>query len=107
MSDEARKLAEGDRVGSGVATDPRGRSIPTREGGLRPRWYRRGAFWRAVAGMALAIGAACAIVAAEIAVARPHHRPRHHARHGRVGARRQSPSGAVAPSPPPSIHKGG
>lgn len=102
MSDEARKLAEGVRVGSGVATDSRGRSIPAPDGGLRPRWYRRGAFWRAVAGMALAIGVACAIVAAEIAAERPHRRPRHHARHERAGVRRQPPSGApgaVAPSP--------
>jgi hypothetical protein len=41
-----------------------------------PRWYRRVSFWRAVAGMALAIAIACAVVAAEFSstlIARTRH----------------------------------
>ena len=58
--------------------------------GAEPPWYARRGFWRAVAGMALTVVMACAIVRMEMRAAGRRHRRRHPAVH-REQAHRVAP----------------
>lgn len=67
-----------------------------RGAGAAPSWYARRRFWRSVAGMALAVAMACAIVKMEMRAAGRRHRRRHPAGH-RQEAHRVAPPASRAP----------
>jgi hypothetical protein len=68
-----------------------------RGAGVAPPWYARRRFWRSVAGMALAVVMACAIVRMEMRAAGRRHRRRHPAGHRQQARRAPSASGSPAP----------
>jgi hypothetical protein len=73
-------------------------ATPIADSPLAPPWYARGRFWRSVAGMALAVVMACAIVRMEMRAAGRRHRRRHPAGH-RQRAHRVTPSASRSPTP--------
>lgn len=72
--------------------------VAARGAGVAPPWYARRRFWRAAAGMALAVVMACAIVRMEMRAAGRRHRRRHPAGH-RQQAHRAAPSASESPAP--------